>query len=237
MNATEAIAEVGKNLMEGLEQVKRLLSKSASPQAEVRTVVVFTGYGFPLADHARDLSAKHGQAAIYIVGPDNNCAFEENDRQLDAVCYERHIREQDWADGSPDRAVVSDASKATSTTKGQATVTAQWLEQRRLEDQRKAGDVEELLLVTAAYHQPRAYMTLLKALIKRGLADRFRLLPSPYRLEGDTWDSNDPALRDKKTWEAAFVEDELPRILEYQRKGDVAQWKELKEHLDRIEQG
>ena len=75
--------------------------------------------------------------------------------------------------------------------------------------------IKSLILTTALYHLPRAYLTLLKVLQKNNL--RLILTPSPtlpFSLE-----------------DYSFIPGEITRISEYQKKGDVATFEELYDHL------
>jgi hypothetical protein len=224
MNLEEAVRRAFEAQQVGSDLVKRLLSLAIKPNSEKLMIVVFTGYGLPLADFARDVSNEFSKAPILVLGPDSKAAARQCDQTKDAVSYRTHIHSLDEGIQIR-REVVTDASQDTQNTPGQATVAA-----RRFEEE----GVETALLVTAAYHQPRAYMTLLKSLIKRGIEDRVRLFPKPYCLSRD-WDAKDPDLKDKKSWASAFGEDELPRIIEYQRKGDVALWQELERYLEKLD--
>lgn len=224
MEMVEAVGRAFEAQQAGSDLVKRLLSSEIKPSPEKLVIVVFTGYGLPLADFARDVSEGLSNAPIYVLGPDNLCASDPDKKTWDAVTYRTHILRLD-AEKQIKRLVVADASQETQYTPGQATVAARLIEEQGF---------ETALLVTAAYHQPRAYMTLLKSLIKRGIEDRVRLLPQPYGPPSADWDAEDPDLKDKKSWARAFGEDELPRIIGYQEKGDVASWKELAECLERL---
>ena len=179
---------------------------------------------WPSSDSACEASAKLSNAPIHVFGPDNLSAFESRKRTWDAVTYSVHIRRLD-AEKGIERRVLADASLDTQYTSGQATVAARCIDEQGF---------QTALLVTAAYHQPRAYMTLLKSLIKRGIEKRVRLLPKPYNLPSADWDAEDPELKGKKPWTRAFGEDELPRIIGYQQKGDVASWDELAKCLERL---
>ena len=207
--------------------VRRLLSPSEEikPGPGKRLIVVFTGYGLEVAEHARNVRKELLSAPIYVFGPDNLSAAAEAHRAWDAVTYQSYIRRKDQEENIAPPPVVADASKDTQFTPGQAAVAARVIEQELF---------KTALLVTAAYHQPRAYMTLLRALTKRGIDKCVKLFPRPYRLPGDDWAAKDRALKDEKPWARAFAEEELPKILAYQQKGDVSSWKELEECLERL---
>jgi hypothetical protein len=221
----EAVGRAFETQKAGSDLVKRLLSWGIKPSLKNPVIVVFTGYGLALANFAREVSKSFSNAPIYVVGPDNLCAFDPKKRTWDAVTYCLHIRRLDAEKGIK-REVLANASLDTRYTSGQSTVAARWIDEQGF---------KTALLVTAAYHQPRAYMTLLKSLIKRGIEERVQLLPSPYPVPSANWDwdAEDLDLKDKKPWARAFAEDELPKIIGYQQKGDVASWYELKECLKR----
>ena len=222
LGASEAVEQAFAAQQSGGDLVKRLLSVKANPSPDGLVIVIFTGYGLlQLANHARDVGKKLANPPIYIVGPDNLCTAQVAEQNWDAVTYATYVRSEDKK-GEIKREVIADAFKETQYTSGQATVTARWIEERGF---------RTAILVTAAYHQPRAYMTLLKSLLKRGIDDRVQLIPRPYRLNGDRWNEADQDLKEQKPWASAFLEDELPRIIEYQRKGDVASWEELGSYL------
>jgi len=203
--------------------VKRLLSLPIGPNPQQPVIVVFTGYDLDLAASARDVSISLSNAPIFVLGPDNLCAADEAKRNLDAVTYRTHIMKLD-EESNLKRRVEADASKDTQFTIGQATVASRWIEEEGF---------KTVVLVTAAYHQPRAYMTLLKSLIKRRIQDRVRLVPNPFCVSRD-WNDVDPILKGNKSWASAFEKDELPKIIGYQEKRDVASWKELEEYLERL---
>ena len=225
MKAEEAIRAGFAEVNRGADLVARLMAPSELPgDSRGVVVVIFTGYGYRLVEHARGLaSGALAAAPLLIVGPDNLCAAKKEEQRLDAVSYASHLSAKDAEDGI-ERKVIADAAAETQYTPGQARVTA-----RRIEE---AG-WSTVLLVTAAYHQPRAFLTLLKALIKRGLDERVRVFPAPYLLPDERWDKADEDLKKHKTWEAAFKEDELPKIIAYQQKEDVASWNELEAYIAR----
>lgn len=68
-----------------------------------------------------------------------------------------------------------------------------------------------VLLVTSAYHMPRAYLTVLKSLQIRGMADDVAIIPVPaYANWGTPPDGLD-------TPRYALIEDELGKMLAYER--------------------
>ena len=223
MTMVEAVDRAFEAQQAGSNLVKRLLSLKIRRDSQRPVIVVFTGYGLALADFARQVSEEL-DAPIYVVGPDSLCAFDPRERTWDAVTYRRHIRTLDARNGIQ-RIVLADASLETQYTSGQATVAARWIEEQ---------EYKTVLLVTAAYHQPRAYMTLLKSLIKRGIDKDVQLLPRPYDAPSGNWGAKDDQLKDQKSWARAFSEDELPKIIGYQQKADVASWDELATYLERL---
>jgi hypothetical protein len=222
MNMDEAVRRAFETLAAS-DLVTRLLLWDTTLNPEKPMIVVFTGYGLALSDFAREVSDELANAPIFVLGPNNLGAADPAKRTQDAVTYRTRILSRD-EEAKRVRRVLADASNDTQSTLGQATVAARLIEEE---------GVETALLVTAAYHQPRAYMTLLKSLIKRGIEGHVRLVPKAFGLSRD-WDAEDSDLKDRKSWASAFGDDELPRIIEYQRKGDVASWKELQACLERL---
>ena len=221
MEMDEAVGRAFQELQAGSDLIKQLLMLDITPSHEKLVIVVFTGYGLPLADYARKVNQAHSNAPIIVLGPDSLRTRDKDKRHLDAVSYRTSILKEDEKTKLSIE-VDADTSKDTQPTLGQATVAARLLEEKRS---------DTALLVTAAYHQPRAYMTLLRSLIKRGIQKRVRLIPKPYCYSSD-WGANDLDLKDEKPWFEEFRQEELPRIIGYQRQRDVASWKELKEYLN-----
>ncbi|MER7279132.1 hypothetical protein ABT369_32310 [Dactylosporangium sp. NPDC000244] len=90
-------------------------------------------------------------------------------------------------------------------------------------EQVRAHGIGGLALAVSPYHLPRAYLTVLKELLRRGL--RVPLLPSPVAVP--------PHRRIPETGATAheLVPGELRRILTYMREGWVATPEELREYL------
>ena len=202
--------------------VSRLLTRATrvDPSPSESVIVLFTGYGKRLAETTQELWSRGPFKRIWIFGPDS-CPWKK-DPNADAVKY------RGWliASGIEEDRIDADASPETSTTAGQAKVAA-----RRVEE---VGDVRDLALVTAAYHQPRAYMTLLKALQDRHLNEQINIYPRPLMPEGDDWESTDMKLLLEISWAAALRTDEALKIFKYQKKGDVVSWPTLRKHLRQI---
>ncbi|MDO8557246.1 MAG: hypothetical protein Q7R98_02170 [Candidatus Jorgensenbacteria bacterium] len=85
------------------------------------------------------------------------------------------------------------------------------------------GKIISLTLCVSPYHMLRAYLTLLKTFIKRGM--NVIIIPSPTPLPPDY------IVPETKKKQTDMVPGELKRITEYQEKGDVATMEELMKYL------
>ena len=84
-----------------------------------------------------------------------------------------------------------------------------------------------VLLITSAYHLPRAYLTVLKSILDAGLGDDVALIPFPAYAN---WQEPPPGL---KTPRADLVPSELLKVDEYA--DHVATYKQGIAHLRRLE--
>ncbi len=96
---------------------------------------------------------------------------------------------------------------------------AEWLR-----DKVKELKITSLVLCASYYHILRAYLTVLKTFNKDGL--RIHIIPYPTKAPPETIS---PEVA-KPQWE--LMPGEVKRILKYQKLGDVATEKELREYLD-----
>ena len=213
MNQDDAIGAV---FADKEDQVRRVF---ATGSEEVRDViVVFTGYGHALADHAVRLVEASPTAHIYILGPDSNPW--KSDPKANAESYREYIGANYDEVRIPLGRIFAEPGLETKYTSGQARTLVKTLT-RRLDWRRVA-------LVTAAYHQPRAYMTVVKALLNYRLAKQVRILATP--LGREDWSVPDSELKDNASWVSSMTT-ECDKIKDYQKKGDVACWKDLDAYL------
>lgn len=187
----------------------------------IDVIVVFTGYGMEeLADKAYKLWLKcGGSPKIFIVGPDN--LANRLNKELTAEDYREFLLEK-YPKINIDNIMI-DYSKRSATAKGQSRVVAEMI--------RKEEKWKNVVLVTAGYHLPRAYMTLLKFLKKNGFSNEdVNLFAYSYIYNEEDWSLPDSELKEYRSW-ISGLRDEREKIDEYQKKGDVATWEELDEYL------
>lgn len=172
-------------------------------------ILLWTGYGTRLCDRAAKLWRDGLAPRIDIFGC-NSYSWKQNPG-ADAECYAHYLAAEDV----PKSIVYADAENDGLGTKSQALKSVARM---------KENGWKSALLVTAGYHQVRAYMTLLKEL--QGDA---RVVPAPHMV--DDWVRKDKVLQD--SWVGALGRDELPRLRKYQESQDVASWDELGSYLAR----
>ncbi len=90
-------------------------------------------------------------------------------------------------------------------------------------DQIKKLDIQSIGLIVSPYHLSRAYLTLLKTLLKQ--KQRIPLIPIPVAVP---MDKKIPEYR-MTAWE--MIPGEIARITKYQEAGDVATYAELQKYL------
>ncbi|MBI2057603.1 MAG: YdcF family protein [Candidatus Yanofskybacteria bacterium] len=86
---------------------------------------------------------------------------------------------------------------------------------------------KSIILVASGDHMVRAYLTFLKMFLKERYPIRMLAHASyvPWFAE-----DNNLAVIPRERW-ARFVKEEYPRIIRYQKQGDVASWQELEVYL------
>lgn len=92
-------------------------------------------------------------------------------------------------------------------------------------DQTRQLGIVSLALFVSPYHLVRAYLTLLKAYLKRG-GSPLVMIPAPVSIPPSTLIPETAV----DAW--AMVSGEVGRIVKYQRKGDVATLQELQDYLN-----
>ena len=203
--------------------VRRIFATESRARLDV--VVVFTGYGYKLADHAVSLVGANAGIPIYILGPDSN-PWKDNPG-ANADNYREHIGATYDQESIPLDQVVAVPGPETRFTHGQARTLAKNIVEENRSERRPW---HQLALVTAAYHQPRAYMTALKALLNYRLDAKVKFLAMPVALEGSDWAAPDPHLKHHASWLLSMTA-EREKIGRYQKKGDVADWPGLERYL------
>lgn len=214
------------------DKEKPLISNifESEKSSQTDAIIVFTGYGPELMHRACDLWKSindENKPHIIIVGPDSlprsgNAKFDDKPyEKLTAEDYVKFIY-KNIDNNFPKEKIIEDHCDKTKQTNGQADTVAEII---------KIKNWKTVVLVVAAYHMPRAYMTLLKSLINHGLIGREKLvniISHPYE-NGNAfdWDIYDSVLKDCCPW-VKKLEVERCKIYEYQNKGNVATWEELK---------
>lgn len=144
-----------------------------------------------------DLWKKYGQyLLIAAINDKNNPVYTR--KHIIRLCYPR-LRE--------DSPVVFIQEKAENTLEQ-----AEWMGKII-----KDNSIDSVIVTTALYHLPRAFLTLLKVLQKN--KQKVILIPAPTKPLGLS--------------KNFFVPGEVRRIIEYQKKGDVATFEELYEYFKR----
>lgn len=83
------------------------------------------------------------------------------------------------------------------------------------------------ILVASSYHLPRAFLTFLNTLEKMGHEMKIipHASPSPW------YGKNEEIAVEPAEGGRRFLEEELPRIVRYQEKGDITSWTQLEEYF------
>lgn len=165
-------------------------------------IVVFAGRG---EDH-RFISGlklwKEGVVKYLLVAGMN----AEQNRRFGPYTKEGISRTAGLGTGEKDRLLVLEEARHTAHQ-------AEWV----LDMAHRQG-LRTLILTTSAYHLPRAFLTVLKAMMKRG--HWLKIIPmalhAPWKIS---------------LGELRYIPSEFKRIVEYQKKGDVATFPELVNYL------
>lgn len=198
----------------------------------IDAIIVFTGYGLELCDQAAKLYKQQAKKIpIHIFGPDslNQNPFSNNtlDEKLNAEKYKEEVLKLLKSnDVAPNVCAYSQKSETQFTHK-QAEKAA------KIADEQKW---QNLALITASYHQPRAYMTFLQAMNPKGLDIIIpKIIPFPYD-QPRNWKESDCRMWQKRilTWTDALEGcGEKQKIAEYQKKKPphVCSWPTLNKYL------
>ena len=209
MNKSDAINLIFTDSLQN-KLVKCLLSYEEKDRADA--IIIFTGYGTKIVE---EVSRIWRGEKIFIVGPDS-LEWRKN-KDADAEFYQRFIM-QKYLEIPTDK-IKANRSQETKHANGQSIIAAKEIKER---------EWKNVILVTAAYHLPRAYMTLLKALKGNRLEKEVKIIPKFCDMED--WEVHDYELKDNFSWVSKLM-NEKNKIAEYQNNGDVAEWSELEEYL------
>lgn len=199
----------------GLEASEQTIVTSLLDAAREPAPILFlwTGYGKLLCDHAASLYEQKITETIHIFGY-NSYPWKQNPI-ADAKWYRDYLIEKH---GVPPASVISDAENDGLGTRSQALKSTSIVE---------GSKQNRAILVTAGYHLPRAYMTLVKSLHEKDMT-HIKVIPVPFKIKD--WASIDETIG--TSWQEEFASNELPRIRSYQKTGHVASWAEIRAYLE-----